>query len=145
MNTVRELAYVTVRARVLAVSRGVHLDRGVKTKRLRGGGLLPGRRAPLFPMCLRTVCPNGYPNSRSDSRTKSHRGDAEGTTTPWRQTHRTSARDDPYRSATQRKYPYFRPLNLNASAMLTGSGGPGQGRGREQGGGKRVDGVRRAG
>lgn len=29
---------------------------------------------------------------------------------------------DPYRSATQRENPHFRPLNLNASAMLTGSG-----------------------
>lgn len=50
-------------------------------------------------------------------------------------------------SATQREYPYFRPLNLNAGAMLTGSGdgktggrrgggspgGPGAG-GREAGG-----------
>lgn len=41
--------------------------------------------------------------------------------------HRTNARNDP---ATQREYPYFRPLNLNAGAILTGSGEDGRSGGR---------------
>lgn len=41
--------------------------------------------------------------------------------------HRTNAWNDP---ATQREYPYFRPLNLNAGAILTGSGEDGRSGGR---------------
>jgi len=37
--------------------------------------------------------------------------------------HRTNAPNDPCRPATQREYPYFRPLNLNAGAILARSGG----------------------